>query len=158
MVRAGGSVNAPDMNLLLTLAGACDLVGALHPHERVHLHAESLLDAQAMSPERSALPLSKLESAGRETYSSRRRAGASLSSPAVHQTSTIVFALCHQCRLIRGTEIIPPYPASRRIKSSSGTKLNDLHKYCGMVGRQHSGMATLAIRRASGSLVNVRTA
>lgn len=46
---SGVRVVYPDtahMNFLLVLAGARDVVRRLHPHERVHLHAESLLDAQ----------------------------------------------------------------------------------------------------------------
>ena len=34
------------MDLLLALAGLGDVVGGLHAHERIHLHPESLLDAQ----------------------------------------------------------------------------------------------------------------
>ncbi len=57
-------------DLLLALAGLDDVVGGLHSHESVHLHPKSLFDAQgAMSPERSALPLSMLDSAGRDTAS-----------------------------------------------------------------------------------------
>lgn len=44
-VSMGRSLDTPDMNFFLTLPGAVDVVGGLHAHERVHLYAESLLDA-----------------------------------------------------------------------------------------------------------------
>ena len=34
--------NAADADLLLSLPSLGNVVGGLHPHERVHLHAESL--------------------------------------------------------------------------------------------------------------------
>src|SRR5580704_5196624 len=44
-VNVGRLLNAPHTNFLLALARLRDLVGGLHSHQRVHLHAESLLDA-----------------------------------------------------------------------------------------------------------------
>jgi hypothetical protein len=41
-----GLVNSPHADLLLPLASLGNVVRTLHPHERVHLHSESLLDAQ----------------------------------------------------------------------------------------------------------------
>jgi hypothetical protein len=38
-VNAGKLMNPPDTDLLLTLAGPGDVVGGLHPHERVHFHS-----------------------------------------------------------------------------------------------------------------------
>jgi hypothetical protein len=55
------------MNLFLALAGLRNVVAGLHPHERVHFQSEDLFNTEAISPERSALPLSKLDNAGRET-------------------------------------------------------------------------------------------
>ena len=46
--RAGDvrcTVNAPHTDFLFALAGLRDVVGGLHPHQRVHLHAKSFLDA-----------------------------------------------------------------------------------------------------------------
>ena len=40
------ALNPLHVNLLPALAGLGNLVGGLHPHERVHLHSEGLLDAQ----------------------------------------------------------------------------------------------------------------
>src|SRR5215831_19103555 len=58
-----------DADCFLAFAGLRDIVGGLHPYERVHFHPEGFLDAQRISPERSALPFSKLDNAGRETRS-----------------------------------------------------------------------------------------
>src|SRR6266849_2958508 len=44
-VNVGCAGNAPDADFLFPLPGLGDVVGRLHPHERVHLHAESLFDA-----------------------------------------------------------------------------------------------------------------
>jgi hypothetical protein len=41
------------MNFLLALAGASNVIGRLHQHEPVHLHAESFLDAKRQFAERS---------------------------------------------------------------------------------------------------------
>jgi hypothetical protein len=49
-VNGGYVVNPPHMDLLLTLAGLGDVVGSLHPHERVHLHSEGFLNAQRHVP------------------------------------------------------------------------------------------------------------
>jgi hypothetical protein len=65
----GCTVNAAHLDFLLTLASVGDVVGRLHPHERVHLHAESLLDTSPMSLARSAAPFIKLERAGRKSWS-----------------------------------------------------------------------------------------
>jgi hypothetical protein len=56
-----------DVNSVRTLAGLSDVVGSLHPHKRIHFDAKRFSIRSAISPERSALPLSKLESAGLET-------------------------------------------------------------------------------------------
>ncbi len=45
-VNGGYLVNPPHMDLLLTLAGLGDVVGGLHPHERVHLHSKGFLNAE----------------------------------------------------------------------------------------------------------------
>jgi hypothetical protein len=45
-MNVGGTVNAPDMNFLLASTRLCDIVGGLHSHEHIHLHAESVLDAE----------------------------------------------------------------------------------------------------------------
>ena len=45
-VNVGFAENAPDADFLFSLPGLGDVVGRLQPHERVHLHPESLLDAQ----------------------------------------------------------------------------------------------------------------
>lgn len=66
-VNGGYLVNPPYMDLLFTLAGLGDVVGGLHPHERVHLHSKAFSMRSAIFPERSTLPLSRLDSAGRET-------------------------------------------------------------------------------------------
>jgi hypothetical protein len=38
------------MNLLFTLARLRDVVGSLHPHKGVHLHAEGFLNAKRHVP------------------------------------------------------------------------------------------------------------
>jgi len=38
------------MDLLLTLTGLGDVVGGLHPHERVHLHSKGFLNAERHVP------------------------------------------------------------------------------------------------------------
>jgi hypothetical protein len=38
--------NAPNMDLFFALAGLGDVVGSLHPHERVHSYAEGFFDAE----------------------------------------------------------------------------------------------------------------
>ena len=43
-------MNAPDVDLLLTLAGLGDVVRGLHPHERVHLHSKGFLNAERHIP------------------------------------------------------------------------------------------------------------
>jgi hypothetical protein len=64
----GGSLKAPDTDFLLALPGLRDMVSGLHPHNRVHLDAESLFSMRsAILPERSALALSRLDRAGRDT-------------------------------------------------------------------------------------------
>jgi hypothetical protein len=60
-------MKARNANFLLAAAGPGDFESRLHPHERVHLQAEGLLDARAISPDESALLFSKLDKAGRET-------------------------------------------------------------------------------------------
>jgi hypothetical protein len=47
------------MNFFLTLPGAGDIVGGLHTHKRVYLHAESLLDAERHGAGEVALPLAR---------------------------------------------------------------------------------------------------
>jgi len=42
--------NTPHMDLLLALAGLGDVVGGLHPHERVHLHSKGFLNAERHIP------------------------------------------------------------------------------------------------------------
>lgn len=44
-VNFGRPVKPPDADLLLTAAGLGNIESGLHPHERFHLHTESLLDA-----------------------------------------------------------------------------------------------------------------
>ena len=44
-MNVGCALNAPDADLFFPLPGLGDVVGGLHPHERVHLHAESLFEA-----------------------------------------------------------------------------------------------------------------
>ena len=43
-------VNPPQMDLLLALAGLGNVIGSLHPHERVHLHSKGFLDAERHIP------------------------------------------------------------------------------------------------------------
>ncbi len=50
LVRGRQQGNTSHMNLLLALAGLGDVVRRLHPHQRVHLHAEGFLDAQRHVP------------------------------------------------------------------------------------------------------------
>jgi hypothetical protein len=49
-VNGGYPVNPSHMDLLLTLAGLGDVVGDLHPHERVHLHSKGFLNAERHIP------------------------------------------------------------------------------------------------------------
>jgi hypothetical protein len=49
-VNGDNLVNPPHVDLLLTLAGSGDVVGGLHPHERVHLHAKGFLNAERHIP------------------------------------------------------------------------------------------------------------
>jgi len=44
-MNGGYLVNPSHRDLLLDLAGLGDAVGDLHPHERVHLHSKSFLNA-----------------------------------------------------------------------------------------------------------------
>jgi hypothetical protein len=46
MDEGGCAVKAPDADCSFALPGMGDVVGRLHPHERVHLDAESLFNAQ----------------------------------------------------------------------------------------------------------------
>ena len=66
-VSLDAGVKSPDADFFLAAAGPGDIKSRLHPHQRFHLHAESLLDAEAISPERLALLLSRLDRAGRDT-------------------------------------------------------------------------------------------
>src|SRR5260370_36768016 len=43
----GIALIAPDADLACILARLSDVVGTLHAHQRVHLHAQRLLDAQS---------------------------------------------------------------------------------------------------------------
>jgi hypothetical protein len=43
------------VNLLLTLTGSGDVVGALHPHEGVHLYSKRLLNAECHIPRKFSL-------------------------------------------------------------------------------------------------------
>jgi hypothetical protein len=45
--RLGGRMKAGNVDVTLTLPCLCDVVGRLHAHERVHFHAERLLEAQS---------------------------------------------------------------------------------------------------------------
>ncbi len=45
-VNRGYAVNPPNMDLLLTLVGFGDVVGGLHPHQRVHFHSKGFLNAE----------------------------------------------------------------------------------------------------------------
>lgn len=49
-VNGGYLVNPPYMDLVFTLAGLGDVVGGLHPHERVHLHSKGFLNAECPIP------------------------------------------------------------------------------------------------------------
>jgi hypothetical protein len=61
-------VNPLHADSLLAFACLGDVVGALHPHKRVHLSMPNPFSVRsAMLPERFALPLSRLDSVGRET-------------------------------------------------------------------------------------------
>jgi hypothetical protein len=40
----------PDMNFLFAFTGLSNIVGGLHPHERVHLDAKSLFNSQSHIP------------------------------------------------------------------------------------------------------------
>ena len=42
----GYMVNPQHMDLLLMLAGLGDVVGGLHPQERIHLHSKGFLNAE----------------------------------------------------------------------------------------------------------------
>jgi hypothetical protein len=66
-VYVGKQANPANVDFLFALAGLGDIVRGLHPHERVHLYSECLFNAEAMSPERFALLLSRLDRAGRDT-------------------------------------------------------------------------------------------
>ena len=66
-LSVGRMVDPAHVDFLFALAGLRDIVRRLHPHERVHLNPEGLSTRSAMSPERSALLLRRLDSAGRET-------------------------------------------------------------------------------------------
>ena len=44
--NVGKLMNAPDMDLVLALAGLRDVVGGLHSQERVHLHSKGFFNAQ----------------------------------------------------------------------------------------------------------------
>jgi hypothetical protein len=43
-VKGGGLANAPDPDFLLALTGLRDVERRLHPHEGIHIHAESLFN------------------------------------------------------------------------------------------------------------------
>jgi hypothetical protein len=45
-MNVDGTMNATNMDFLLASTRLCDVVGGLHSHERIHLHAEGLLDAE----------------------------------------------------------------------------------------------------------------
>ena len=64
-----------DPNIAFAHPCAGDIVGRLHPHERVHLDAEAFSMRNAMVPDKSERPLRNVDSAGRETpiRSQRRR-------------------------------------------------------------------------------------
>ncbi len=61
--------HALDANLFLALPGLSDVVRRLHTHQGIHLYAKRFSIRSAMSPERSALSLSRLDNAGRDTLS-----------------------------------------------------------------------------------------
>jgi hypothetical protein len=50
-------VNPSHMDLLLPPARLGDVVGSLHPHERVHLHAKGFLNAEGHVPGRVSLAI-----------------------------------------------------------------------------------------------------
>jgi predicted LPLAT superfamily acyltransferase len=67
LMNFGTGMKAWDADFLLAAACPGNLEGGLHTHERFHLHAESFSIRSAISPDRSALLLSKLDRAGRDT-------------------------------------------------------------------------------------------
>jgi hypothetical protein len=64
---AANKENAWYSNLFLALARLGNVVRRLHTHQRIHLYSKGFFDTERMSPDRSALPLSKLDNVGRET-------------------------------------------------------------------------------------------
>ena len=68
-MNIGHLSHSPDVDLLFALSSLGNVIGCLHAHQRVHPDAKCVSMRSAISPERSALPLSRLESAGRETLS-----------------------------------------------------------------------------------------
>ena len=45
-VNVGNGANPLDGDFFFTLARLCDVIGRLHPHQRIHLHAKSFFDTQ----------------------------------------------------------------------------------------------------------------
>lgn len=64
-VGRGRRVNQANMDAFFPLASLGNVVGRLHPNEGIYPDAEI---RRAISPERSALPLSRLDRAGPETW------------------------------------------------------------------------------------------
>jgi len=55
------------MNFRLVLAGGGNVVGQLHPHQRIHFHAESRLDAQHHFARQVGLAIQRTGQGRRET-------------------------------------------------------------------------------------------
>ena len=63
-MNGGYRVNPPHMDLRLALAGLGDVVGSLHPHERIHLHSEGLLNAERHVSGKVSLPVEQAGQSG----------------------------------------------------------------------------------------------
>jgi hypothetical protein len=50
-MNVGCAGNVPNADLLFPLPGLRNVIGGLHPHERVHLHGESLSTRSPIFPE-----------------------------------------------------------------------------------------------------------
>ena len=72
-MNGGYVVNPPHMDLLFTLAGLGDVVGSLHPHERVHLHSEGFLNAQRHVPGEVGLAVKQAGERGTRNVQARQQ-------------------------------------------------------------------------------------
>ena len=66
-MRVVYAAETPYMNFRLVLAGAGNVVGQLHSHQRIHFHAESLLDAQRHFARQVGLAIQRTGQGRRET-------------------------------------------------------------------------------------------